>query len=226
MRRTQTLGVTVDRTRIAREALDLLDEVGLEGLTVRRLAARLNVKSPALYWHFRSKQELLDEMAQELQSTQDLGPPRSGEAWRDWLSRRTLERRRVLLSRRDGARLVAGARPAPSALTSFEKELQALVEFGFTPLQAVRAVTTLGHYVSGFVLEEQAEWQRQSTEENSPADDVSPEERGDPLASVPILAEAIAVGGSPGGGDAAFEDGMAMLLDGLSQRLVDDGANT
>jgi TetR/AcrR family tetracycline transcriptional repressor len=43
--------------------LDVLDEVGIDGLTVRLLAGRLGVKSPALYWHLRNKQELLDAMA-------------------------------------------------------------------------------------------------------------------------------------------------------------------
>ena len=44
-------------------ALRLLNEVGLDGLTLRRVAKELNVQAPALYWHFKDKQALLDEMA-------------------------------------------------------------------------------------------------------------------------------------------------------------------
>src|ERR1700728_2694692 len=51
------------KTAIVRAALDLLDEAGMDGLTVRALASRLGVQAPALYWHVRGKQALLDEMA-------------------------------------------------------------------------------------------------------------------------------------------------------------------
>jgi TetR/AcrR family transcriptional regulator, tetracycline repressor protein len=44
-------------------ALDALEESGLDGLNMRNLAGRLGVKAPALYWHFASKQDLVDEMA-------------------------------------------------------------------------------------------------------------------------------------------------------------------
>ena len=53
----------LDREHVVRVALRLLDEAGLDGLTLRRLAAELDVKAPALYWHFANKQDLLDHMA-------------------------------------------------------------------------------------------------------------------------------------------------------------------
>ena len=53
----------LDRERVVRAALALLDEVGLDGLTLRRLAQDLGVKAPALYWHVASKADLLHEMA-------------------------------------------------------------------------------------------------------------------------------------------------------------------
>src|SRR5262245_36093000 len=55
--------MALDRETVVRTALRVLDEVGLEGLTLRRIAAELDVQAPALYWHFKNKQELLDEMA-------------------------------------------------------------------------------------------------------------------------------------------------------------------
>ncbi|HEY9291632.1 MAG TPA: TetR family transcriptional regulator, partial [Microlunatus sp.] len=53
----------LDRQVVIRTALELLDSEGLDGLTLRKIAAALDVKAPALYWHFQSKQQLLDEMA-------------------------------------------------------------------------------------------------------------------------------------------------------------------
>jgi len=75
----------MDRETIVAAALALLDEVGLDGLTTRRLAAELDVKSPALYWHFRNKQELVDEMARAIQTSGHLRAPasRGATGWPD-----------------------------------------------------------------------------------------------------------------------------------------------
>ena len=40
--------------------------MGLDGLTLRAIAKELDVQAPALYWHFKNKQALLDEMATEM----------------------------------------------------------------------------------------------------------------------------------------------------------------
>src|ERR1700760_3630975 len=53
----------VTRERIVAVALELLDEGGLDGLTLRRLADRLGIRAPTLYWHVRNKRELLDLLA-------------------------------------------------------------------------------------------------------------------------------------------------------------------
>lgn len=56
--------MALQRETVARAALHVLDEVGLEGLTMRRLAAYLEVQNPSLYWHFTNKQELINCMAE------------------------------------------------------------------------------------------------------------------------------------------------------------------
>lgn len=56
----------LDKKLVVDTALRLLNEVGLDGLTLRAIAKELNVQAPALYWHFKNKQALLDEMATEM----------------------------------------------------------------------------------------------------------------------------------------------------------------
>ncbi|SNY11517.1 TetR/AcrR family transcriptional regulator C-terminal domain-containing protein [Paractinoplanes atraurantiacus] len=136
--------------------LRLLNEGGLDGLTVRKLAASLDVQSPALYWHFKTKQDLLDGMASAVIQRAGMGPPRDGEAWPDWLRRRARAYRRSLLAHRDGARLITSARRAPDALHGFEEELAAMVRLGFTPALALQTIMTVADYTNGFVLQEQA----------------------------------------------------------------------
>ena len=53
----------MNRDMVARAGLKLLNEVGLEQLTLRRLGVELNVQAATIYWHFKSKEELIDEMA-------------------------------------------------------------------------------------------------------------------------------------------------------------------
>ena len=52
----------LQREAVIRTALELLNDVGMEGLTTRRLAERLGVQQPALYWHFKNKTEVLTAM--------------------------------------------------------------------------------------------------------------------------------------------------------------------
>jgi TetR/AcrR family tetracycline transcriptional repressor len=49
----------LSKAAVVERALALADELGLEALTIRRLAQDLGVTPMALYWHFRSKEELL-----------------------------------------------------------------------------------------------------------------------------------------------------------------------
>src|SRR3954470_9748752 len=127
--------VRLDRELIVRTALDLLDEVGLDALSTRRLAERLGGQSPALYWHVRGKPELLDLMAQELMGVPEAEP--GGATWAERAASAARARRRRLLSRRDGARLIAGTRPGPDVARAAEEGLAELVAAGLDPATAL-----------------------------------------------------------------------------------------
>jgi TetR/AcrR family transcriptional regulator, tetracycline repressor protein len=198
------------RDVVVRAALDLLDEAGLDGLSVRRLAARLDVQNPALYWHFRNKQELLDEMARDLLA-QDMGGPVEGESWREWLTRRAHRYRSTLRSRRDGARLVAAGNPGPDVARDFESELGILVGLGFTPAQGLHAITSISHYTLGFVLNEQAAHERRARGEAADLASLA--------ADYPLTVAGVTEGGAPTS-DEAFAHGLALILDGLAVSLA------
>jgi TetR/AcrR family transcriptional regulator, tetracycline repressor protein len=213
--RKRAAGLT--RPTIIQTALRLLDQVGLDGLTVRRLAAELGVQSPALYWHFRSKQELLDQMADAIIRAAGMGPPDHGESWQDWLIRRARAYRRSVLAHRDGARLVAGAQWLnPATIRMFDEELTAMVGRGFTPVLALRTISALAYYVNGFVLQEQAS--RREVAERPPDQLAALAELLDGGASAPLLV-AIREGGSPLG-EEAFKHGLRALIDGTAAALA------
>ena len=94
----------LDRDKIIDQALVLLDEEGLEAITTRRLADRLGVKSPALYWHFKDKGGLLAAMSERLASV-ILSKWRSGAGWGDDMFALGCLIRKEFLGRRDASRL-------------------------------------------------------------------------------------------------------------------------
>jgi AcrR family transcriptional regulator len=68
---------TAPSTRLSKDAvvsraLELADAQGLDALTIRKLAQELGVTPMALYWHFRSKDELLGGLVERVWSEIDV----------------------------------------------------------------------------------------------------------------------------------------------------------
>ncbi|CAO3408430.1 TetR/AcrR family transcriptional regulator C-terminal domain-containing protein [Azospirillum largimobile] len=146
----------VQRQDIIDAAMALLDEVGVDGLTMRRLAGALNIQAPSLYWHFAGKQALLDAMADALLAEMVL-PSDDGLSWDAWLHAVATEFRRVLKSRRDGARVYAGTfPPMDNVLRISDRIVAKLRAAGADERTAVHALFTLQYFVLGFTIEEQA----------------------------------------------------------------------
>jgi TetR/AcrR family transcriptional regulator, tetracycline repressor protein len=152
----------LDRATMITAALKLLDETGLEGLTLRRLAADLGVQAPAIYWHFKSKQELLDHMATAvmLEGLREMRiHPRM--RWERWAMEYGRGVRRILLRYRDGAKMISGTRLTDRALYGpMEDSLRILERAGFSLRESVVAGSTIYSYVVGFAIEEQAVYPR------------------------------------------------------------------
>ncbi|MEU1257456.1 TetR family transcriptional regulator [Streptomyces sp. WAC 01325] len=147
----------LDRRRVADTALALLNEVGLDGLTLRAIAKELDVKAPALYWHFKDKQALLDEMATEMYRRMVAGTPLDpGDTWQERLLKSNRGLRAALLGYRDGAKVFSGSRFTGMVhAEQMEDTLRVFTAAGFPLPHAVRATSTTYVYTLGFVTEEQ-----------------------------------------------------------------------
>lgn len=147
----------LDRKRVADAALKLLNEVGLEGLTLSAIGRELGVKAPALYWHFKDKQALLDEMATEMLRRMIAGTPLDpADTWQERLRRSNHGLRAALRGYRDGAKVFSGTRFTSLVhAEQMEDNLRLFTAAGFTLAQAARAITTTYLYTLGFVTEEQ-----------------------------------------------------------------------
>ena len=201
----------VNREQIVAGALDLLDEGGLEGLTLRQLAGRLGIRAPTLYWHVRDKRELLDLLAAAImdEALAAWREPQPGQPWWEWLAARARVMRTALLAHRDSAMVVSGNRPAESSLPGIERQLRALGDAGFAPHDGLLALLTLNSYVIGDVLDQQAE-----DAQARPATEPIPGPGG-ATAPYPLLQAAARGLSSPG---QRFEHGLGVIIDGLRVR--------
>jgi TetR/AcrR family transcriptional regulator, tetracycline repressor protein len=147
------------KTAIVQAALDLLDEAGMDGLTVRALASRLGVQAPALYWHVRNKQALLDEMATRIwrQVGDVMAALPADLPWPEVLATYAATVRRELLGHRDGAKAFSGTTLTdPDVIRRQEVTFENLTRQGFTLPDAVRGLLLVHNFTIGFCVEEQA----------------------------------------------------------------------
>jgi TetR/AcrR family tetracycline transcriptional repressor len=146
---------SLTRERVVEAALELLDEVGLEALSVRALARKLGVQVGALYWHVAGKQDLLAAMTDRMM--RELRPAGELEEWGDLVTESAYRLRGVLLSHRDGAQVfVSTLGLTPNVAESAEAVLKSLREAGFPLEAAAHAMNAVATFVIGFVLMEQS----------------------------------------------------------------------
>jgi AcrR family transcriptional regulator len=196
---------------IASSALRLVDEEGLEALSMRRLADDLGVGTMTLYGYFRNKDELLDAVVDA--ATQDFEPPaRRGNprtrlvayarAAREWLLRHP-----ALVQLRGREPILR-----PAALRITELGIEALLDAGLEPAEAARAFRVLFVYTFGAVAFSAAE----------PGEDerraVTAAMRALPAAEFPALGRAAEGAGAALGGAEQFDYGVGRLLDGFGIR--------
>jgi TetR/AcrR family tetracycline transcriptional repressor len=204
--------MALDRDLIVRTALRLLDDAGLDTLSLRRLAKELDVHASAMYWHFTNKQELLDEMARAivLQAIDDdIAGPES-DTWEAWLAYLARAQHRAVRSHRDGVRLLLAARPTADYQVAYLTELmERLTKAGFTPAQAGDAFAAVGNYALGAAIT------RQQSEEVASIGEEFRHKISDNQ-TLSAIAEAV---GSP---DTTFERGLQWLITGMRHTIGDD----
>src|SRR5699024_3627905 len=149
--------MALKKEKIIQEALQLLNESGLEGVTLRKLASRLNVQAPALYWHFKNKKTLVNEMAEAILQTEffDITERRADESWQDCLIQLFIYLRKALLSHTYGGRVVARAHLSLTMANISETAISTLVDAEVTLRQSRLIVLTATRFTFGHVIEEQ-----------------------------------------------------------------------
>ncbi|WP_263411596.1 TetR/AcrR family transcriptional regulator C-terminal domain-containing protein [Terriglobus tenax] len=203
---------------MTRTALQVLDSAGLEQLTLRLLGKELGVQAATIYWHFKNKQELLDEMATLVlaEGAPNLLPARASSEWTAWAAAFGQGLRKTLLGLRDGARMVSGTRLTNTLYMKTVEQIAAqLIASGFTTRQAVVLLSTIYSYTLSFVMEEQAVFPRPG--ERSPQYDIAERNRSLAAEELPLLRQA--------GGilfdkfDRRYKEGLDLILRGAAMQF-------
>lgn len=144
----------LSRERIVEEALALLDAGGLEGFSMRKLAARLGVEAMSIYHHFPNRQAILNAAADRIIG-QIVLPP-DGVGWRGRLEQFAEGTYRILMAHPAMVSILAMevADPVdPPALAVIDQTLATLAAAGFSPMQQATIFHAITAMVFGFVLD-------------------------------------------------------------------------
>jgi TetR/AcrR family transcriptional regulator, tetracycline repressor protein len=140
---------------IVEVALKLLNRIGLDALSTRRLAEELDVKGPSLYHHFRNKADLLGQMA-VVMLARCLAELDLSVGWEDWIRNLAHGSRKMMHQYRDGARIMAVSSPAEAMRKNLIPILeQPLLRAGFSVHQANEAIGLMSSFVIGWTSNEQ-----------------------------------------------------------------------
>ncbi len=201
------------RDRVLDAAIELADREGIDAVSMRRLGTELGVEAMSLYTHVRSKDNLLDGMADAVVARIPLG--RRGQGWHDQLRSMVLAARTVMLRHPWAARVIERReQPGMATVRYMDGVAATLLEGGFDVDLAHHAMHVLGSRVLGF------------------GQDLFDEGAEDPQAAAAIARElaphfpsvaAIALAASHEGGlggcddDVEFAFGLDIILDGLER---------
>jgi TetR/AcrR family tetracycline transcriptional repressor len=124
----------LSRDRLVEAALALIGEEGLDGLSMRSLADRLDVKAASIYWHVRDRSELLELLAESILDS--VRRPRTAAGWREAVVAITDAMGERVASQKDAARILLEV-PDVLARSDIQRELRSqLVSAGLGPAEA------------------------------------------------------------------------------------------
>ena len=139
------------RERVLQAAIKLADQGGLESFSMRKLGQELGVEAMALYYHFKNKDEVLDNMIDLVFSEIDLLP--SGADWKTAMRQRAISAREVLSRHRWAIGLMESrTNPGPANLRHHDAVIGCLRAAGFDMEMAAHAYALLDSYLYGFAL--------------------------------------------------------------------------
>jgi TetR/AcrR family tetracycline transcriptional repressor len=206
----------LSKRTVTESALKLADADGLDALTIRKLADHLGVTPMALYWHFRSKEELLEGVAEQVWGEIDVNVDPDAPWWAQLQG--MLESLVTVLRAHPAAPqlVLEHEKRNEAALRATEVTLDVLRTAGFDPPQAstiarsalwtgITLVMSEPGYKPELPADERAEWQRRNQVELSML----------PAARYPRLIECALPMSACDDPDFHYQFGIGLFIDGV-----------
>jgi AcrR family transcriptional regulator len=134
-------------------AVALADRIGVDALTIRKLAAELDVKPMTIYHHVPNKEAIIDDMVDRVFSEIDLPP--TDVDWKQAIRQRSASARAVLARHPWAAPLMESrTSPGPATLRHHDAVLGCLRAGGFSVEMTAHAYAVIDAFVYGFALQE------------------------------------------------------------------------
>jgi len=143
----------LNRAKVLQAAIELADEIGIEALTIRKLADRLDVGAMTIYHHVPSKEEIIDGMVEIVFA--EIRKPQVDVDWKTAMRQRCISARRVL-NRHPWAAPLMESRPSPGPanLSHHDAVIGTLRNGGLSIEMTAHAYAILDSFVYGFAFEE------------------------------------------------------------------------
>ncbi|MFI6515729.1 TetR/AcrR family transcriptional regulator [Spirillospora sp. NPDC050679] len=206
------------RERIVNAAVALLDAEGVEGLSMRRLAARMDAGTMSLYEYVGSKEDVLD-LAVDAVIAEIEPDGLDGMPWREALTRQLVRSRRVM-RRHPWLPALMATRPllGPQALARSELFYSLLDRAGLEGPRLTAAVGALTYYVQGYTATENI-WRTARRDPAAQAELRRAAQRylDGKAEHYPALARHADLGDDDF--DASFRLGLETILDGIEARI-------
>ncbi|MFH8290696.1 TetR/AcrR family transcriptional regulator [Streptomyces sp. NPDC018059] len=145
----------LSRERIVETARALVDAEGLAAVSTRRLAAELGVSGPSLYNHFRTKDQILEAVADSVSAQVDLSmfDADDGRDWRTALHDWAVSYRAALTRHPNIVPVLArGPGRRPAGLRLADAVFGAMVDAGWPPAQATSIGALMRYFIMGSAL--------------------------------------------------------------------------
>ncbi len=199
--------------RVIAAAVALADVIGVDALTIRKLAAELDVKPMTIYHHVPNKEAIIDGMVDLVFGEIDLPPV--GVDWKQAIRQRAASAR-VVLARHPWAAPLMESRtsPGPATLRHHDAVIGCLRAGGFSLEMTAHAYAVIDAFVYGFALQEAS---LPATAGDEMADLVQAMSAAMPVGEYPHLAEFTIEHVLRPGYDFGreFDFGLDLILDGL-----------
>lgn len=193
----------IARRNVLEVALKIIDDEGLESLSIRRLADELNINGASLYHHFANKEAIVVGAA-ELALEKVRNPERDGQSWRDWLPANARQLREALVEHPHIVPVVASWRRSGMGSKNLDASAALLIEEGVPSAAVLPLLDALELFAIGSAL---AEIHRDSV-------DAVPAET---KAEYPALARVLSDRGL--GSDEIFDLVCVSILDGVERAV-------